>query len=229
MRGAKRRANGVASGGVERWAFSGENAFVRCRTWLVQGVVAAHWQEGGKEGGKRSEVQWRFFGGRNGRPGQCKPGCLPDDTVALLGCRVICLFFFLYTQAELDSACSGRRFPLFLLFFSRASGVHVYRIVSYRGGRGKKWARYLCQDNTGEHVHPCERDPKSALEGSYTHSYSPLGSSCCRQVTGWCRSNIFGNERSWSICVEMRSISALCIRKRALTIVTWLSTVDLRI
>lgn len=97
--------------------------------------------------------------------------------------------------------------------------------MSNRGEGEKKWARYLCQDNTGEHVHPCEREPKSALEGvAHAPLSPPLGSSRCRQVTGWCCSNVFRSERSRSICDAgyVRS----CTRQNDLTTVTLLSTAD---
>lgn len=145
-------------------------------------------------------------------PGSRSRAACPTIRSLCWGVAVICLFFFLCTQAELDIARSGGRFPLFislcLSLFSSFSSFPLPACTSVGSCLigGKKWARYLCQDNTGEHVHPCEREPKSA--GSYTHPYPLLGSSCCRQVTGWCCSNVFRSERSRSICAEMRGMCA---------------------
>lgn len=131
-------AAGVASGGVEKWAFSGEDAFVRCRTWLgcrggCRGTLTGGWNReggGGRKGRRKREAQWwRFSGGRNGRPGQCKPGCLPDDTVALLGCRGNLSFFFSARKAEglIYRSYGRRQFPLSVSLFHSFSSLSLSR------------------------------------------------------------------------------------------------------
>lgn len=211
-KGSKRRGNGLASGGVERWAFSGEDAFVRCRTWLVQGVVAAHWQEGGKEGGKQGEVRYSGGGSSVGEtvdPGSASRAACPMIRSLYWGVAVICLFFFSTRKLSLISLVETSQISSLSSFFLG----HFRARLSDRVLSGKK-SRRLYQDNTGEHVHPCERELKSVLERSYTHPYPRLRSSCCWQVTGWCCSNIFKSERSRSICAEMRDICGVYAAKR---------------
>lgn len=106
-------------------------------------------------------------------PGSASRAACPTIRSLSWGCRgVICPFFFSARKLSLISLVQETSvFPLSLPFpsLSGASGVHVCRVVSGR----KKWARYLCQDNTGKHVHPCEREPKSVLRGTVHAALPP--------------------------------------------------------
>lgn len=68
------------------------------------------------------------LGGRNRRPGQCKPGSLPDDIVAL-DIAVILLFFFLSPILRQESDLLRREFS-----FSRSNNAGM-RIVSFSSHR----------------------------------------------------------------------------------------------
>lgn len=68
------------------------------------------------------------LGGRNRRPGQCKPGSLPDDIVAL-DIAVILLFFFLSPILRQESDLLHREFS-----FSRSNNAGM-RIVSFSSHR----------------------------------------------------------------------------------------------
>jgi len=224
----------AALGGVQRWAFSGEDALVCCRTRLPRGRRRRKRRRRRRRrcrgtptgAGRRGRMRrrWRSFGGRNGRPGQCKPGCLPDDTVdRFVGSSRWSIPFFspsTRTSPRWDRAAEMPDVPALSYLRWKLRRVHLSaRVVSETKVSTLPCAGIIREKERKREKERRERKTRfvysrkitgagECARGVIRNFHLPLGSSRCQQVTGWCRSNIFNSDRSSSIrgiCMLLRT------------------------
>lgn len=154
---------------------------------------------------------WRSYGGRNGRPGQCKPGCLPDDTVASLGYRGDPVFFL--ANSETRGNIAEHRFPP-PLALPPFRARRCASVGSRLNGRRRAGARCRCQDNTGESTCNRAKGSREARSRDCTHPYlSSLGKLPTSNRLVLCKMSIkaIDHDRSRSIRAEALGIRApLC-------------------